>query len=66
MADLSELLKEGTKEAHDRAESTQFVKDFLKGNIRKELFKVRALGHGLGWAGGLSSRRKPHSRPWSC
>uniref|UniRef100_A0A8D0U9F4 Heme oxygenase 1 n=1 Tax=Sus scrofa TaxID=9823 RepID=A0A8D0U9F4_PIG len=40
MADLSELLKEGTKEAHDRAESTQFVKDFLKGNIRKELFKL--------------------------
>lgn len=42
MADLSELLKEGTKEAHDRAENTQFVKDFLKGNIRKELFKVCA------------------------
>ncbi|VTJ87101.1 Hypothetical predicted protein, partial [Marmota monax] len=30
MADLSELLKEGTKEAHDPAENTQFVKDFLK------------------------------------
>ncbi|XP_037363573.1 heme oxygenase 2 [Talpa occidentalis] len=40
MADLSELLKEGTKEAHDRAENTQFVKDFLKGNIRRELFKL--------------------------
>lgn len=40
MADLSELLKEGTKEAHDRAENTQFVKDFLKGNIKKELFKL--------------------------
>lgn len=40
IADLSELLKEGTKEAHDRAENTQFVKDFLKGNIRKELFKL--------------------------
>ncbi|KAF6124756.1 heme oxygenase 2 [Phyllostomus discolor] len=40
MADLSELLKEGTKEAHDRAENTQFVKDFLKGNIKKELFKI--------------------------
>ncbi|XP_004604205.1 heme oxygenase 2 [Sorex araneus] len=40
MTDLSELLKEGTKEAHDRAENTQFVKDFLKGNIRKELFKL--------------------------
>ncbi|XP_062036961.1 heme oxygenase 2 [Lepus europaeus] len=40
MADLSELLKEGTKEAHDRAENTQFVKDFLKGNIKKEIFKL--------------------------
>ncbi|XP_004373274.1 heme oxygenase 2 [Trichechus manatus latirostris] len=40
IADLSELLKEGTKEAHDRAENTQFVKDFLKGNIKKELFKL--------------------------
>lgn len=38
--DLSELLKEGTKEAHDRAENTQFVKDFLKGHIKRELFKV--------------------------
>ncbi|XP_001502380.1 heme oxygenase 2 [Equus asinus] len=40
MADLSELLKEGTKEAHDQAENTKFVKDFLKGNIKKELFKL--------------------------
>ncbi|XP_019363086.1 PREDICTED: heme oxygenase 2 [Gavialis gangeticus] len=38
--DLSELLKEGTKESHDRAENTQFVKDFLKGQIKKELFKL--------------------------
>ncbi|XP_007937779.1 heme oxygenase 2 [Orycteropus afer afer] len=40
ISDLSELLKEGTKEAHDRAENTRFVKDFLKGNIKKELFKL--------------------------
>ncbi|KAM9014876.1 heme oxygenase 2 isoform 2-T3 [Ara ararauna] len=38
--DLSELLKEGTKESHDRAENTQFVKDFLKGRIKEELFKL--------------------------
>ncbi|XP_056190094.1 heme oxygenase 2 isoform X1 [Falco biarmicus] len=38
--DLSELLKEGTKESHDRAENAQFVKDFLKGRIKKELFKL--------------------------
>uniref|UniRef100_A0A8D0B9F0 heme oxygenase (biliverdin-producing) n=1 Tax=Salvator merianae TaxID=96440 RepID=A0A8D0B9F0_SALMN len=38
--DLSELLKEGTKESHDRAENTQFVKDFLKGRIKRELFKL--------------------------
>lgn len=58
MADLSELLKEGTKEAHDRAENTQFVKDFLKGNIRKELFKVGALGPGWGHFGGLGPMRR--------
>ncbi|XP_006897485.1 PREDICTED: heme oxygenase 2 [Elephantulus edwardii] len=40
ISDLSELLKEGTKEAHDWAENTQFVKDFLRGNIKKELFKL--------------------------
>ncbi|MGH0155453.1 UNVERIFIED_CONTAM: hypothetical protein FKN15_046672 [Acipenser sinensis] len=39
-SDLSELLKVGTVEAHDKAENTQFVKDFLKGHIRKELFKL--------------------------
>ncbi|NWJ05800.1 HMOX2 oxygenase, partial [Crypturellus undulatus] len=38
--DLSELLKEGTKESHDRATNTQFVKDFLKGQIKEELFKL--------------------------
>ncbi len=38
--DLSELLAAGTKEVHEKAENTQFVKDFLKGRIRKELFKV--------------------------
>ncbi|XP_078519029.1 heme oxygenase 2 isoform X2 [Lissotriton helveticus] len=38
--DLSELLKEGTKDVHERAENTQFVKDFLKGRIKKELFKL--------------------------
>ncbi|XP_040212203.1 heme oxygenase 2 isoform X1 [Rana temporaria] len=38
--DLSELLKEGTKESHDKAENTTFVKDFLKGRIKRELFKL--------------------------
>ncbi|XP_069570688.1 heme oxygenase 2a [Brachyistius frenatus] len=37
--DLSELLAEGTKESHDRAENCQFVRDFLRGRIKKELFK---------------------------
>lgn len=34
------MLAAGTKEIHEKAENTQFVKDFLKGRIRKELFKV--------------------------
>ncbi|KAM4698150.1 heme oxygenase 2 isoform 1-T2 [Rhinophrynus dorsalis] len=38
--DLSELLKDGTKESHERAENTKFVKDFLKGRIKRELFKL--------------------------
>lgn len=38
--DLSEMLAAGTKEVHEKAENTQFVKDFLKGRIRKEIFKV--------------------------
>lgn len=40
LEDLSELLAAGTKEVHEKAENTQFVKDFLRGRIRKELFKV--------------------------
>lgn len=39
-ADLSELLKEGTKESHEKAENCTFVKDFLKGRIKSELFKL--------------------------
>ncbi|KAM8798283.1 heme oxygenase 2 [Eudromia elegans] len=38
--DLSELLKSGTKESHDQATNMQFVKDFLKGRIKKEVFKL--------------------------
>ncbi|XP_028257128.1 heme oxygenase 2a [Parambassis ranga] len=37
--DLSEMLAEGTKESHDRAENCAFVKDFLRGRIKRELFK---------------------------
>ncbi|CAB1421151.1 unnamed protein product [Pleuronectes platessa] len=41
--DLSEVLAAGTKEVHEKAENTQFVKDFLRGRIRKELFKLGAV-----------------------
>ncbi|KAM3864357.1 heme oxygenase 2 [Diretmus argenteus] len=41
--DLSELLQAGTKEVHEKAENTQFVKEFLRGRIRKELFKLGAV-----------------------
>ncbi|XP_032419145.1 heme oxygenase 2a [Xiphophorus hellerii] len=37
--DLSEMLAEGTKESHDRAENCQFVKDFLRGRIIRDVFK---------------------------
>ncbi|XP_053707689.1 heme oxygenase 2 [Synchiropus splendidus] len=41
--DLSEVLAAGTKDVHEKAENTQFVKDFLRGRIRKELFKLGAV-----------------------
>ncbi|XP_028311769.1 heme oxygenase 2 [Gouania willdenowi] len=41
--DLSEMLAAGTKEVHEKAENTQFVKDFLRGRIRKDLFKLGAV-----------------------
>ncbi|XP_030646452.1 heme oxygenase 2 [Chanos chanos] len=41
--DLSELLAAGTKEVHEKAENTQFVKDFLRGRISRELFKLGAV-----------------------
>ncbi|XP_072550496.1 heme oxygenase 2 isoform X2 [Salminus brasiliensis] len=41
--DLSEMLAAGTKEVHQKAENTEFVKDFLRGCIRKELFKLGAV-----------------------
>ncbi|XP_034047083.1 heme oxygenase 2-like [Thalassophryne amazonica] len=41
--DLSEMLAVGTKEVHEKAENTLFVKEFLKGRIRRELFKLGAV-----------------------
>lgn len=38
--DLSEVLAAGTREIHEIAENTQFVKDFLRGNICKDIFKM--------------------------
>ncbi|TRY97843.1 hypothetical protein DNTS_014973 [Danionella cerebrum] len=38
--DLSEVLSAGTKESHDKAENSPFVKDFLRGRIKRELFKL--------------------------
>uniref|UniRef100_A0A3B3RW07 Heme oxygenase 2a n=1 Tax=Paramormyrops kingsleyae TaxID=1676925 RepID=A0A3B3RW07_9TELE len=41
--DLSEMLAAGTKESHDKAENAPFVKDFLRGRIRREIFKLGAV-----------------------
>uniref|UniRef100_A0A8C4Q8V4 heme oxygenase (biliverdin-producing) n=1 Tax=Eptatretus burgeri TaxID=7764 RepID=A0A8C4Q8V4_EPTBU len=38
--DLSEMLKEGTKDSHTKAENTPFVKDFLRGNIKRKVFEL--------------------------
>ncbi|XP_032825877.2 heme oxygenase 2 [Petromyzon marinus] len=39
-SELSEKLMEGTKKSHEKAENTHFVKEFLKGRIKKQLFKL--------------------------
>lgn len=38
--DLSELLKEATKEVHEQAENTPFMKNFQKGQVSLQEFKV--------------------------
>lgn len=38
--DLSEALKEATKEVHVQAENAEFMKNFQKGEVTREGFKV--------------------------
>ncbi|XP_010158761.1 PREDICTED: heme oxygenase 1 isoform X1 [Eurypyga helias] len=38
--DLSELMKEATKEVHERAENTPFMKNFQKGQVSLQEFKM--------------------------
>lgn len=38
--DLSELMKEATKEVHEQAENTPFMKNFQKGQVSLHEFKV--------------------------
>lgn len=42
--DLSEALKEATKEVHTQAENAEFMKNFQKGQVTEEGFKVCVLG----------------------
>ena len=42
--DLGEALKEGTKEDHTKAQNVRFVQEFLRGNIRMDIFKVATAG----------------------
>lgn len=39
--DLSEALKEATKEVHVQAENAEFMKNFQKGQVTRKGFKVR-------------------------
>lgn len=41
--DLSEALKEATKEVHTQAENSEFMKNFQKGQVTEEGFKVCGL-----------------------
>lgn len=57
--DLSEALKEATKEAHTQAENAEFMKNFQKGELTREGFKVCGLGGtslGRGTLGGSAPK----------
>lgn len=41
--DLSEALKEATKEVHTQAENAEFMRNFQKGQVTREGFKVCGL-----------------------
>lgn len=45
--DLSEALKEATKEVHTQAENAEFMKNFQKGQVTREGFKVCVLLEGM-------------------
>jgi len=53
--DLSELMKEATKEVHEQAENTPFMKNFQKGQVSLQEFKVLRGSIVRGW--GLLARR---------
>ncbi|GCC38623.1 hypothetical protein chiPu_0017138 [Chiloscyllium punctatum] len=40
-ADLSEALKLATKDSHELAENSEFMKNFQKGQVTRDQFKVR-------------------------
>lgn len=57
--DLSELLKEATKEVHTQAENAEFMKNFQKGELTREGFKVCGLevpAFGRGTLGGSAPK----------
>lgn len=56
--DLSEALKEATKEVHTRAENAEFMRNFQKGQVTREGFKVCVLGEG-----GVTGVGVPEARP---
>lgn len=41
--DLSEALKEATKEVHTQAENAEFMRNFQKGQVTRKGFKVCGL-----------------------
>lgn len=41
LGDLSEALKLATKDAHELAENSEFMRNFLKGQVTRDQFKVK-------------------------
>lgn len=69
--DLSETLKEATKEVHTQAENVEFMRNFQKGQVTREGFKVcdcwLARTFGGGGVGGTPRYLRPiiEWRGWS-
>lgn len=63
--DLSEALKEATKEVHTQAENAEFMRNFQKGQVTREGFKVCVLLEGMTGMSVPKAQASTFSRDWN-